>query len=158
MATSRASVCDGDSCRQRSTTASSSWPSLNTSAVTLTGSPTALFTGWRPQSICGCTFSIRMLPMRPAIRPPPAADVASCRERGQCGHSYEWRRPDVKASEGPGGLLPDGRSRRTLPRDGTGRVLLAPHAAGALGRSRPARRGLQRQLFFVLRRDDYRIL
>src|SRR5438045_5445371 len=87
MATSRISVWEGVSCRQRSTTTSSSWPSLKTSAVTRTGSPTALLTGWRPQSICGCTFSMTVLPMRPAIRPPPPARKSTCRERGQCEHS-----------------------------------------------------------------------
>ena len=65
-----------------STTASSSCPSLNTSAVTRTGSPTARLTGCLPQSICGCTFSITVLPMRPAIRPPPAAREPSLPRAG----------------------------------------------------------------------------
>src|SRR6266852_3702032 len=68
MGISRPSAGWGPSFRQRSTTASSSCPSLSTSAVTRTVSPAARFTGWRPQSICGCTFSMRMLPWRAGIR------------------------------------------------------------------------------------------
>ena len=45
MASSRGSVAFGVNCRHRSTTARSSCPSLNTSAVTRTVSPAARLTG-----------------------------------------------------------------------------------------------------------------